>query len=84
MLYKQKETHVNYKQTLDIESLVPQNHLVRKLNKIDLSFIYDMVEPLYAKNEPLSIDPVLLFKILIIQHVFGISSMRRTIAENIW
>ena len=81
MLYKQKETHVNHKQTLDIESLVPQNHLVRKLNKIDLSFIYDMVESLYAKNGPLSIDPVLLFKILIIQHVFGISSMRRTITE---
>ena len=44
LLYKQKETRVNHKQTLDIESLVPQNHLVRKLNKIDLSFIYDIVK----------------------------------------
>lgn len=36
---------------------------------------------MYAKNDPDSIDPVMLFKILIIQHVFGISSMRRTITE---
>lgn len=81
MLYKQTETHINDQQTFSIDDLVSQDHLVRELNEIDLSFIYELVEPLYAKNGPLSIDPVLLFKILIIQHVFGITSMRRTIRE---
>lgn len=81
MMNKQLETHIHDIQSIDIDSLVPQYHLVRKLAKIDLTFIYDLVEPLYAKNGPLSIDPVMLFKILIIQHVFGISSMRRTLSE---
>lgn len=81
MMNKQLETHIHDIQSIDINSLVPQNHLVRKLAKVDLTFIYDLVEPLYAKNGPLSIDPVMLFKILIIQHVFGISSMRRTLSE---
>lgn len=66
-----------------IEDLVPQNHLLRKIEKaIDFSFIYDEVESLYSKEfgRP-SIDPVVLIKIILIQYLYGISSMRQTIRD---
>lgn len=65
-----------------LEDLVPQDHLVRKLDAaMDLSFIYDEVKDLYSEFGREGIDPVVLFKIVIIQYVFGISSMRKTISD---
>ena len=65
-----------------VDQLVPENHLVRKLdNAIDLSFIYGLVKGLYSDIGTESIDPVVLFKINIIQYTFGIRSMRQTIRE---
>lgn len=66
-----------------LDQLVPENHLVRKLDAaIDFSFIYGMVKDKYCEdNGRPSIDPVVLFKIAIIQYVFGIKSMRQTISE---
>lgn len=65
-----------------IEQLVPQDHLVRKLESaIDFSFIYPMVENLYSALGRPSIDPVVLIKMTFIQYVFGIRSMRQTIKE---
>ena len=67
---------------LTIEQLVPPNHLVRKLDAaLDFSFIYPIVEPLYSTLGRPSIDPVVLFKMTMIQYVFGIRSMRQTIKE---
>ncbi len=67
---------------LTIDQLVPNNHLVRKLEAaIDFSFIYPLVEHLYSPNGRPSIDPVVLFKMTFIQYVFGIRSMRQTIKE---
>ena len=63
-----------------LEDLVPKNHLVRKLDEaIDLSFIYDIVKDLYSPIGREGIDPVVLIKIVIIQYVFAIPSMRKTI-----
>ena len=66
-----------------IDQLVPEDHLVRKLDAyIDFNFIYDLVKDKYSTEtgRP-SIDPVVLFKIVVIQYIFGIKSMRQTIAE---
>ena len=64
---------------LTIEEMVPQNHLVRKLEKgIDFRFIYPKVEHLYSKVGKPSIDPVVLFKLLILNIVDGNNSMRKT------
>lgn len=68
---------------LSLEQLVPKEHLVRKIDAaIDFKFIYELVEDLYSedKGRP-SIDPVMLFKIALIQYLFGIRSMRQTIKE---
>lgn len=70
-------------QVLCIDQLVPQDHLVRKLeNAIDFDFIYDEVKDLYCEdNGRPSVDPVTLFKIVFTQYMFGIRSMRQTIKE---
>ena len=70
-------------QLLCIDDLVPQDHLLRKIeNAIDFSFIYELVEDKYSKDtgRP-SIDPVTLIKIPMIQYLYGIKSMRQTIKE---
>lgn len=68
---------------VDIESLVPQNHILRKIDAaIDFNKIYEIVGNLYCQdNGRPSIDPVILFKIVLIQHIFGITSLRRTLEE---
>ncbi|WP_235588775.1 transposase, partial [Sporosarcina koreensis] len=67
---------------LTIEQLVPQDHLVRKLDAaLDFSFIYPLVEDLYSTIGRPSIDPVVLIKMTFIQYTFGIRSMRQTIKE---
>lgn len=67
---------------ISLEDLVPKEHLVRKIdNAMDFSFIYEIVKDLYKPNGRESIDPVVLIKIIFIQYIFGISSMRKTIAE---
>lgn len=66
-----------------MEDLVPKDHTLRKIEKaIDFSFIYDLVKDKYSEDtgRP-SIDPVVLFKIVFIQYLFGIRSMRQTIKE---
>lgn len=68
---------------VDTESLVPANHLLRKIDAaVDFSKIYAMVEPLYcADNGRPSVDPVVLFKMVLIQHLYGLTSLRRTAEE---
>lgn len=66
-----------------IDDLVPQDHLLRIIDKaIDWSFIYDLVKDTYSSEtgRP-SIDPVLLIKIPLIQYLYGIKSMRQTIKD---
>ena len=70
-------------QMLCIDDLVPQDHLLRKIEKaIDWNFIYELVEDKYSKDKGRpSIDPVTLIKIPMIQYLYGIRSMRQTIKE---
>ena len=69
---------------VSIEDLVPEDHLLRDIDRaIDFNFIYDEVKGLYSEidwGKP-GIDPVALFKIVFIQYLFGIRSMRQTIKE---
>ena len=67
---------------LSLDDLVPKNHLVRKLERaINLDFIYDEVRNLYKPYGRESIDPVVLIKIVMIQYIFGIRSMRQTLKD---
>ena len=67
----------------DIEALVPQNHLLRKIEKVmDYEWLYERLEPYYCEdNGRPSTDPVVLIKMVLIQHLFGIPSLRQTHRE---
>ncbi|MDE7213281.1 MAG: IS1182 family transposase [Anaeroplasmataceae bacterium] len=83
MITKRENRTKSVMQFVDMEMLVPKDHLVRKIdNTIDFEFIREKVKHLYSeeKGRP-SIDPVVLFKMVIIQYVFGIKSMRQTVKE---
>ena len=68
---------------VDTESLVPKEHLVRKIDlAVDFNRLYEMVEPLYSEDHGRpSVDPVVLFKMVLIQHLYGLTSLRRTAEE---
>lgn len=66
-----------------LEQLVPKNHLVRKVDvAIDFEFIRDEVAHLYCQdNGRPPVDPVRLFKMLILGYLFGIPSERKLVKE---
>ena len=66
-----------------IDQLVPAEHLLRKIDAaVDFDRIYEMVDILYSEdNGRPSVDPVVLFKVVLIQHLYGLPSLRRTADE---
>lgn len=82
MLTKGKENRYQY-EMICVENLVPEDHLLRKIeNAVDFTKIYEFVEELYCEdNGRGSIDPVVLFKMVLIQHLYGLPSLRRTASE---
>ena len=68
---------------ISIESLVPGDHLLRKIDLcIDFSFIHKRVAHLYCEdNGRPALDPKLLFKALFIGYLFGIRSERALMRE---
>ena len=65
---------------VDLEALVPQNHLLRKIEKVmDYEWIYERLNPYYCHNNGRpGTDPVVLIKMVLIQHLYGIPSLRQT------
>lgn len=63
-----------------MDNIVPEDSLLRKVDKyIDFTFINEEVKDLYClDNGRPSIEPVILFKIVFIQYLNGIKSMRET------
>lgn len=68
---------------IDLDALVPENHLLRKIERVmDYEWIYERLEPFYCHdNGRPGTDPVILIKMVLIQHLFGISSLRQTHAR---
>jgi transposase len=83
MLKKKNRTATDQVEFVCISELVPENHLLRAVNdSINFNFIYDEVKDLYSQTtgRP-SIDPVVPIKLLMLQAIYGIRSMRQTISE---
>lgn len=82
-MLKRKTEQQTRMEMVYIEELVPQDHLLRKIDKaIDFSFIHDKVKDLYCPdNGRPPIDPVMLFKMLFIGYLFGIRSEQQLIRE---
>jgi transposase len=80
------KTPTSYQHELEmvtLETLVPADHLVRKIAKaIDLEFIRERVAHLYSPdNGRPALDPVVLFKCLLLGYLFGIRSERQLMRE---
>ena len=74
MMTQENEKVRKQMQIVCIDDLVPQDHLLRVIEKaIDWTFIYDLVRDRYSEEtgRP-SIDPVTLIKIPLIQYLYGI------------
>lgn len=84
MLKRQHEARRGVMEILRIEDMMTADHLLRKVDTaINFNHLYDFVGQLYCKENGLhSLDPVVLFKIMLTQHLFDIPSLRRTMAET--
>ena len=73
MLTEKKGIERDVVEMMGTELLVTQEHLLRKIDAaVVFNRIYEIVGGLYCKdNGRPSIDPVVLFKIVVIQHLFG-------------
>lgn len=61
---------------------VPEGHLVRQLDRvIDLSFVRPLVGKYYSHTGQPSVDPVVLFKTMLLGYLYGITSERRLAEE---
>ena len=65
---------------VDIDALVPKDHLLRKIEKVmDYDWLYERLDPYYCHdNGRPGTDPVVLIKMVLIQHLYGIPSLRQT------
>jgi transposase len=62
---------------------VPQDHFLRKVAKVvDLSFVRRLVKPYYSYTGQPSIDPIVLFKMMLIGYFYG-NTFERRLAEEV-
>jgi transposase len=62
---------------------IPEDHLLRRLEEgLDLSFVRELTAPYYSHTGQPSVDPVVLFKMMLMGYLYGITSERR-LAEEI-
>jgi len=63
---------------LSLDQLVPRDHLLRRIAEaVDFSFVRPLCRPFYSHTGQPSVDPVVLFKMLLVGYLYGITSERR-------
>jgi transposase len=81
-MLKETEDQFQTELYLNIDDLVPKDHLLRKIAKsIDFRFIEAKTKDLYSTTGRPGINPVILFKMLFIGYLFGIRSERQLVKE---
>lgn len=75
-MLKKPESHQQELEMVSIEALVPEGHLLRKVDSaVDFRFIRDRVKHLYCEdNGRPALDPVALFKLLQLGYLYGVRS----------
>jgi transposase len=67
---------------LSLEELVPEDHVLRRFDSlISLDFPHEETKSYYSHTGRLSVYPTILFKIMLLGYLFGISSERRLASE---
>ena len=65
-----------------LSTRIPEDHFLRKANQIiDISFVRTLVSDKYSHTGQPSIDPEVLFKMMLIGYFYGITSERRLAEE---
>jgi transposase len=88
MMGTKKRAFAPLPDNLSLEELVPKDNFYRRLQaRLDLSFVRELVEPLYAKGGRPSVDPVVFFKLQLVMFFEDLRSERqlmRTVADRLW
>ena len=82
-MLKKPEVQQQALEMVSIESLVPEKHLLRKIDRVvDFSFIHERVKHLYCDNNGRpALEPVVLFKLLLLGYLYGVRSERQLMRE---
>lgn len=82
-MLKKPEAQQEELEWVSIAGLVPEKHLLRKIaSAVDFSFIRDRVKHLYSEdNGRPALDPVVLFKLLLLGYLYGVRSERQLMRE---
>jgi transposase len=82
-MLKRPEVQQHELEMVSVESLVPSDHLLRKIDRVvDFGFIRDRVKHLYCEdNGRPALDPVVLFKLLLLGYLYGVRSERQLMRE---
>ena len=58
---------------LSLDRLVPEDHLLRRIAAtVDFSFVRPLCRPYYSHTGQPSVDPVVIFKMMLIGYLYGI------------
>jgi transposase len=82
-MLKKPEVQQQELELVSIEALVPSGHLLRKIDSaVDFSFIHARVKHLYCEdNGRPALEPVVLFKLLLLGYLYGVRSERQLMRE---
>lgn len=81
MGYKEFQEKLFY--DFSLSRRIPEDHLLKQLeSKVDLSFVRELTVSYYSHTGQPSVDPVVLFKMMLLGYIYGITSERR-LAEEI-
>jgi transposase len=82
-MLKQTEAQQEELELVSIAALVPEGHLLRKVDRaVEFGFIRERVKHLYCEdNGRPALDPVVLFKLLLLGFLYGVRSERQLMRE---
>ena len=67
---------------LSLDGLVPQDQRLRRIARaVEFAFVRRLCPPFYSHTGQPSVDPVVIFKMLLIGYLYGITSERRLAQE---
>jgi len=82
MMGRQDDRQGQFLYHFDLDDLLPGNHLLRGIDRfLDFDGLRTHLEPFYSQTGRPSIDPELMFRMLIIGYCYGIRSERRLCEE---
>jgi len=82
MVQGKKEFNQRIYYNINLDSLVPEDHFLKKLEKLlSFDFVRNITRDYYSHTGKPSIDPKVLVKMLLIGYLFDIRSERKLVEE---